>query len=250
MTINYSGLTTALGDLLIVPITNPASATPSSDTNFNNILPRIIDAGEQRIYRDCDFLTTRTTDYSTNLTSNSRQAALPTASLFVVVEGVNVITPIGAATPAAGKRNRLEIVSKDFLDVIWPVEQGGAYNTLPTYGVLLNTSTLIVAPTPDQNYMLEYTGTVRPAPMSASNTTTYLGTTYPDFFLAACMSFGFMYQRDVDAPAPGQQAMSALWEANYNTLKAEVIEEVQRQKTQGRNWSAYSQTPLSNPPRP
>jgi len=250
MSIAYTDLTTALGDLMVVTITSPSSATPSNDTNFNNILPRIIDSAEQRIYRELDFLYDRTTDSSTSLTANSRSATLPTANIFVVVQGVNVITP-AATAPAAGKRNRLEMVSKDVLDIIWPTEQGGVNNGLPTYGALLNTNTLIVAPTPDAAYILEYTGITRPIPMSSSNTTTYLGTTYPDLFLNACMVFGMLYQKDADLPQgapPGQDVTK--WETEYQKAKASVLSEIQRQKNQGQNWSNYSPTPESTPPRP
>lgn len=248
--IEYSDLTTALGDLLVVQITSPASATPSNDPNFNNILPRIIDDAEGRIYRELDFLYARVTDSSTALTSNSRSVPLPTANIFVVVQGVNVITPAGA-TPATGSRKRLELISKDALDLIWPIEQGGSANTVPQYCALLNTNTLIVAPTPDANYPLEYTGITRPAQMSSTNMTTYLGTTYPDLFLAACMVFGEMYQKDADLPAnapPGQDATK--WENAYQLRKKSVMDEIDRQKSQSTNWSNYNQTPLSAPARP
>lgn len=247
MSIAYSDLTTALGDLLVVQITSPASATPSNDTNFNNILPRIIDDAEQRIYRELDFLYDRTPDSSTTLTANNRQATLPTGNIFVVVQGVNVITPV-ATQPAAGKRNRLEMISKDMMDIIWPTEQGASLNGVPQYGCLLNTTTLLVAPTPDAAYVLEYTGITRPAPMSSSNTTTYLGTTYPDLFLAACMVFGELYQKDADQPQGAPAGMDASkWEQVYQARKASVLSEIQRQKNQGTNWSNYSPTPESMP---
>jgi hypothetical protein len=251
MSIAYSDLTTALGELMVVTITNSASATPSNDTNFNNILPRIIEAAEQRIYRELDFLYDRTTDSSTSLQSNSRSMALPTANTFVVVQGVNVITPAGAQ-PSSGSRNRLEMISKDVMDIIWPVEQGGAtYNAIPTYGCLLNTNTLLVAPTPNANYVLEYTGITRPPAMSSTNTTTYLGTTYPDLFLNACMVFGMLYQKDADLPqgAPAGADVTK-WETEYQKVKASVLSEIQRQKNQGQNWSNYSPAPESQPPRP
>ena len=235
---------------MVVTITDSTSATPSNNTNFNNILPRIIEAAEQRIYRELDFLADRTTDATTSLQSNSRAIAFPTANNFIVVQGVNVISPPGVS-PAAGTRNRLEMVSKDVLDIIWPIEQGGSKNGLPAYGALLNTGTLIVAPTPDKNYGLEYTGIIRPAPMSASNTTTYLGTTYPDLFLNACMVFGMLYQKDADLPQgapPGADVTK--WETEYQKAKASVLSEIQRQKGQGPNWSNYSPTPESQPPRP
>jgi hypothetical protein len=250
MSIAYTDLTTALGELMVVTITNSASATPSNDTNFNNILPRIIDAAEQRIYRELDFLYDRTTDSSTMLTANSRSATLPTANIFVVVQKINVITPAGAA-PAAGTRVPLEFLSKDALDIIWPIEQGGSANTVPQYYNLLNTTTLLVAPTPDQNYTLEYTGITRPAAMSSTNTTTYLGTTYPDLFLNACLVFGMLYQKDADLPQgapPGADVTK--WENEYQKAKTSVLEEIQRQKGQSTNWSPYQQTPLSTPSRP
>lgn len=250
MSITYSDLTTALGDLMVVTITNPASAAPSNDTNFNNILPRIIDDAEQRIYRELDFLYDREPDSSTSTTNNVRTVTLPTAKTFVVVQGLNAITPASTA-PAAGKRNRIEIVSKDFLDFIWPTEQGGSDNGLPRYGALLNTTTMLLAPTPDAAYVLEYTGITRPAAMSASNTTTYLGTTYPDLFLAACMVFGMLYQKDADLPQgapPGQDASE--WERVYQTRKESVLAEIQRQKGQSTNWTSFSPAPLSNPQRP
>lgn len=247
MTIAYSDLTTALGDLMVVQITSAGSATPSNDTNFNNILPRIIDDAEQRIYRELDFLYSRTVDSSTSLTQNLRTATMPTANIFVVVQKINVITP-AATSPSAGTRIPLERVSEDVLDIIWPKEQGGTANTVPQYYSQLNTTTIVVAPTPDAAYELEYIGITRPAPMSSTNTTTYLGTTYPDLFLAACMVFGMTYQKDADLPQgtpPGQDVSK--WEAIYKERKDSVLEEIQRQKGQSTNWSPYSATPLSNP---
>lgn len=248
MSITYSDLTTALGELLVYQISNPASATPSNDTNFNNILPRIIDDAEQRIYRELDFLAQRVPpDSSTALTANVRTAALPTATLFVVVQNINVITPT-ATQPAAGKRNQLELISKDVMDLIWPQEQGGTANTVPTYYCLLNNTTLLVAPTPDAAYVLEYTGIARPAPMSSANTITYLGTNYPDLFLAACMVFGMAYQKDADLPqgAPPGEDVSK-WESMYQKRKESAMEEAARQKGESTNWSPYSATPLSHP---
>lgn len=247
MAITYSDLTTALGDLLVVQITSAGSATPSNDTNFNNILPRIIDDAENRIYRELDFLYARKTDSSTSLTANSRIATLPTATNFIVMQGVNVITP-ASTQPAAGTRNRLLLISSDMMDIIWPTEQDPSLNTVPQYATLLNTGELLVAPTPDAAYVLEYTGIYRPAQMSSSNTTTYLGTTYPDLYLAACMVFGMAYQKDADLPAnapPGQDVTK--WENMYQERKKSAIEEAQRQKSQSTNWSPYSQTPLSTP---
>lgn len=251
MSMQYSDLTTALGDLLVIPIITPASATPSSSADFNNILPRIIDSAEQRIYRELDFLHLVTTDANTALTANSRTATLPTSvngvagAQFVVVQSASAITP-APATPLTGTRNPLERSSKAFIDMIWPTEQGGALNTVPQYFALVNDTTVIVAPTPDAAYKMEYTGVYRPAPMSASNTATYLGTNYPDIFLAACMVFGAAYQKNFSESADDPK-MAMSWESNYQSAKTSAMEEAQRQKSQSQNWSPYSPAPSSSP---
>lgn len=425
----YSNLTTALGELLVVTITDPASAAPSNDTSFNNILPSIINDAEQRIYRELDFLATRNTVYEANALANQRvmfipsttivlQGAniitnpnvmsqspgnnagdlfyetfgspnnqisiqdeysntanitvgqfiniltllstsadfptpfiqgpypitsisantpgvvlqylinLPTASTqgtivanspgmsFSTVSGSNIVTTnlplhglsvgsiitvgintlLGTSTtiaagdytvvsivdannftlnlptsardtagptfenqgaivlqylnnPVTGTKNRLEFVSKDALDILWPTDL--SEQDVPRYAAFIDNQTMALGPVPDQSYIVEFTGTFRPAPMSASNTTTYLGTTYPDLFLAACMVFGMLYQKDADQPqgaSPGQDMQK--WEQVYKERKVSALSEIQRQKGQGTNWSQYSPTPESSPPRP
>jgi len=413
----YPDLTTALGELMVVQITAPASATPSNDTNFNNILPNIINDAEQRIYRELDFLATRNNAWVPNALINQKYMKLP--STTIVMQGANIMTginpiethniatpnllsytagsnqavltdasaptaglvagdivdiinagetaadliiqgpypifqvspsliitlpfnafvnstttfkityisnfsniltmsniqgkfqgwpvgglwnvglpvtftaagyvlpvgsyPIVAASATArtlsiqvpviinsnevgtdignnlqvqylkngmgGTRNRIEIVAKDVLDILWPTdlsEQG-----VPRYGAFIDNQTLQLAPVPDQNYIVEFTGTFRPIPMSSGNQTTYLGTSYPDLFLAACMVFGMAYQKDADLPAnapPGQDVTK--WENMYQARKTSAMSEAQRQKSQGPNWSQYSPTPESNPSRP
>ncbi len=422
---DYSNLTTALGGLMVVPITNPASATPSSDTNFNNILPNIINDAEQRIYREIDFLRTRQSVTSNGFKANSRNVTLPTGTIvlqgantmtalsvladsddsnpptFIATENsslltivdlqgiptptglpdigswINVVTTIptinrnhvppqvqgyyqvvgydnfnggftvdvgavapfsgtdfgtaanftttqGSAevqvamtnhgfsigsiftvgiassgdaittipagnyvvtsipdsndftfnlpfnapssmnvnennniphfqyltNPVIGSRNRLEIMSKDAFDIIWPEDGAGTQGT-PKYGTLLDDQTLLVGPTPINSFLGEFTGIFRPAPISATNTSTYLSTTYPDLFLAACMVFGMLYQKDADQPQGAPPGMDAQkWEQVYEMRKSSVMDEIARQKGQSQNWSNYQQTPLSTPVRP
>lgn len=237
----YSDLVTAMGAVLVIPITNPSSATPSSNTDFNNILPRITEAAEQRIYRELDFLATRQEDYTVALSSSTRNATLPATN--IVLQSANVITPAGT-NPSAGVRNPLEIVSKDFIDQVWPNESVG--KTIPRYIAQLSATQVILAPTPDQAYKLETTGIFRPAPISSSNTSTYMSTMYPDLLLFACLVVAFGYQRDF-----GQQAddpkVAVSWESMYQTAKKSSLDEEQRRKSQSTNWSPFSEVPLSVP---
>jgi len=237
----WSDVTTALGDLLVVPITNSAIQAPSSSTDFNNILPRITEAAEQRIYRELDFLATRTTDATVSLSTTTRQSTLP--AQIIVLQGANFITPSGSS-PSQGTRNPLLIVSKDFIDQVWPTELANLGP--PEYLAQLNATTVIVAPTADMNYTLEVTGIYRPTPISAANPSTYISLNYPDLFLYACMVFGAAYQKDFSS-SDGDPKVAQSWEAQYQIAMKSSLEEEQRRKSQGTNWSSFSSTPQSAP---
>ncbi len=240
----YSDLTTQLGDLLQYVITDPTSAVPSNSTDFNNILPAIITDAEQRIYRELDFLATRMADASLSFTANSRTLTIPTQ--IIIVQEVNVITP-ASTPPSTGLRNPVQPVSLNYLNFTWPQETGIGATGVPTIGSMQDATTLIVAPTPDTTYKVEFVGIFRPDPMSSTNTTTYLGTNYPDLFLAACMVFALQFQRDVRADQP---ELIVNWEAMYQARKSSAFPEIQRQKWSSTGWSALQETPLANPPRP
>lgn len=237
----WSELTTALGDLLVVPITNAASQTPSSNTDFNNFLPRITEDAEQRIRRELDFINTRTTNSTVTLSITSRQNTLP--SQIIVLEAANFITP-ASTQPSGGTRNSLFVVDMDVIDAIWPQEL--SQQQAPEYLAQLNDTTIVVAPTPDQAYVLECRGRFMPIPISASNATTYVSLNYPDLLLFACMVVATGYQRDFGAQSDDPK-MAISWESQYQIAKTSAMEEEQRRKSQAPNWSPYQQTPQSAP---
>lgn len=230
--ISYSNLTTQLTDLLEYPLVDAASATPSSDANFNSILPAIINDAEQRIYREIDFLNTRTQDSTLPVTINSRNFTIP--SEIVVVESVALIVPNGSA-PAVGARVYPLRISVDALNLVWPQESlTAAPQQDQCWYAMLSNSQMLIAPTPDKAYTAEITGVFRPTPMSASNPTTYLGTNFPDLFLAACCVFGFGYfQRDLGkdiGQGNPQSGMVQAWEDAYQRRKQSVIDEERRRR--------------------
>lgn len=239
----YSDLITAIAVVIQYSITNPASANPSTNADFNNFLPRILEGAEQRIYRELDLLATREEDLSVTVSTTTRKNTLPASN--IVLQSANIITPAGAEPTTAGaSRNGLEIVSKDFIDQIWPQETVG--QTVPKYIAQLSATQIILAPTPDQPYILETTGIFRPAPISSTNVETYISITYPDLMLFACLVIAMGYQRDF-----GQQAddpkIAMTWETMYQAAKKSSLDEEQRRKSQSTNWSPYSETPLSTP---
>lgn len=225
--IQYSDLTTQLTDILEYPLVSASSATPSSDPNFNNILPAIINDAEQRIYREVDFLNDREQDSTLPVTVSSRNFTIP--SEIIVVQSLALIVP-SPDTPEVGSRISLLRTSVDALNALWPQEsvtsapvQNQAY-----YAMLSNTQALI-APTPPEAYTAEVTGVFRPTAMSSTNTTTYLGTNFPDLFLAACCVFAFGWQRDFGAQSEDPQAGNS-WEALYQTRLKSVLDEEARRR--------------------
>lgn len=228
--ITYSQLVSAIGNLIV--------DTGSSD--FTAILPQMIQQAENRIYRELDLLSSRTSDTSVTLVAGTRTATCP--STINIVEGVSILTPVGQ--PVANcRRNVLERTSLDFLDFAYGQESTTAQ---PGYFAMKTDTAIVFGASPDSAYTIEITGTAQPTAMSNSVQTSYLGNYYPDLLLAASMVFASAWQKDYGTQSDNpQQAQS--WESQYQTLFKSAFEETQRQKSQDPNWTPFSPTPLSTP---
>ena len=234
----YSNFCSAVGDLLIVPITSPTTASPSSDPNFNTILPRAIEYAEQRMYRELDLMQTFTSA-QVPTTANVRSINVPAS--MIVLNSLYVITPAGASKDDVGAvRNVVLRTSIDGLNFIWPSGQSTAgTGVIPKYFATQTDVAIAMAPAPDGVYNVEFYGTFRPTPLSASNTTTTLTTYLPDVFLACSMIFFSGYQRDYGAMSDDPK-MAQSWETQYQTLKASATEEIARAKSQSSLWAPFS----------
>ena len=210
-------------------------AVSSTTADFQTMLPGLIDYAEQRAYRDLDLLSTIVKDASATLTTNNRNFTLPTASgRFVTVQGVNVVTPVSTA-PDSGIRNELLPISRDYLDAVWNSVSGA---TVPVYFAMMTDQTLIVGPWPDNSYTIEVVGTIRPAPLTASNTTTFLTLYLPDLFIAAGMIFASGYMRNYGSQSDNPQ-MAVSWESQYNTLLASAKPEELRKRFANIGWTSH-----------
>src|SRR6202000_1828424 len=136
--------------------------------------PTMIDDAEQRICREVDFLgaVVTTTDV---LSTGTR--VLNWSNAFFVVESLNVITPVTATTADQGTRNPVLPASREVCNFLFPSLTASG---VPQYFGRVTQSTAVLAPFPDQAYTVEITGTQRPIPLSASNTTTFISTYLPD----------------------------------------------------------------------
>lgn len=237
MALTYNTYTTSLANLLVVPVDN---------VDFVQVLPNIIDDAEQRIYRELDLLSTVVRQNGT-LTSGSRTFNLPGSGtdIFVTTDELNVITPATQNDPEQGTRVGLVPTSREFLDFTFPSSDGAG---VPEYYAMLTQSTVLVGPWPDAAYTVEVVGTKRPAPLSASNQTTFLSQYLPDVLLAASMVFASGYQMNFSAMADNpQQGVS--WESHLKTLLASANVEEMRKKYAAEAWSSKQPTPLATPPR-
>lgn len=237
MALTYATFVTSLANMLVVQTT---------DSRFVTALPNIIDYAEQRIYRDLDMLNTVTRDSSTALTAGNRNFNLPTANqTFIVVENFNVITPAGTTNPESGTRNPLVECSKEVLDFLFPSSTGSA---VPVYFAPITQNAWIVGPWPDQSYQLEVVGTFRPAPLSASNTTSLLSVFLPDLFLTAALIFGAAEQKNFGAMSDDPKA-AVSFEAQYQTLLTSAQTEEMRKKFVAQGWSSKQPAPIATPAR-
>jgi hypothetical protein len=135
--------------------------------------------------------------------------------------------------------------SKEYLDVVYPSAAGDG---VPIYFAPISQQDWILGPWPDAAYTVEVVGTIRPAPLSLANQTTFLSQYLPDVFLAAAMVFAAGYQQNFSAMGDNpQQALT--WEAHVKPLiDSAKVEEI-RKKFGSQGWSSKSPDPIATPPR-
>ena len=234
MSLTYSTYTTTIANLIEISVT---------DSNFQQILPSMIDDAEIRICQDVDFLGLVVTDSSVTLTGGNRNANWN--PLFFVINAINAITPAGTTNPDLGTRNPILPANPEVCDFLYPSSTGSG---IPQYFGRVTQSTAVLAPWPDQNYTLEIRGTQRPTPLSSTNTTTFISTYLPNLLVAASMIYAAAYQQNFSATGDNP-AQGVNWKGHYDDiLKSSVIEQA-RMKFEAEGWSPQQPSPIANPPR-
>lgn len=219
---------------------------PVNDPNFVTALPNIIDDAEQRLYRELDLLSTRV-DQTGVLTPLNRTFVLPGTGnfTFIVVEQMNVITPSSVTDPVLGTRHPMSPVSKEYLDATWPSAEAAG---VPSLFAPLTQQRWLVGAWPDEPYTVEVVGTIRPAPLSASNQVTFLSQSLPDVFLAAALVMSAGYQLNFSAAGDNPQA-GVTWETHVKTLLDSAKVEEIRKKFGSQGWTSKEPDPIATPPR-
>ena len=238
MSYTYSTWITQFSNLLVIG---------STDSNFLTMTQGAIDYGEQRLYRELDLLATRVTDASTTVSSGNRNFTLPTGTgTFLVVEGINTISPVGLSATSSGSRNPAMFTSREVIDVCYP--SNSVVTGVPLFAAMASNTQVILGPAPDAAYTVEVIGTQRPTTLSSANTTTILTTMLPDLWMAATMIYGTGYQRDFGGQADDPK-QSGSWENMYNTLIQSANVEELRKRYQSQGWTNQTPNQIVTPQR-
>jgi hypothetical protein len=244
----YDEIVSSLQTMCEVPLNG-------SDDNFQRIVPAMFLYADGRIYRELLFLANEITQ-PVQLSARNREVVLPPA--VINLRGVNICTPVTTSITMNTIRTPLERIPPQVLDYLWPqplyrpnVPQkyamiGGVASASPPQ---MMQHVLRFMPTPDQPYLIEVLGDIRPDPLSPANPTTYLSVTYPELFLCACMIFAAGYQRDFGAQADDPQRAQS-WQAQYDYLKSGVMLEVARMRGEGPGFTAEPPAPAAQPRAP
>jgi hypothetical protein len=189
----------------------------TSDSNFQAILPTLLDDGEQRLYRELDLLASIVTVTGT-LTANNRLFALPTGSGHIlVVESINIID-------GGGTRHPLTKATRDGINFLYPTDTAPSSPSYPKDFARIDDLSVMIGPAADQAYTAEIAATIRPAPISAANPTTFLSSYLSDLLFAAVMISAAGYMREFGSQADDPK-MAVSWESQFQEKLASAKKE-------------------------
>jgi hypothetical protein len=175
----------------------------------------ILDA-EWRIQRDVDSDNNRAYATATIIAAQPYVSTPLLTSQTLIIREAQII-PGGAYT---GPNAVVEYRDTGFINEYNATNAQG----LPKYFSYWNENQLVLAPIPDLTYTMQLNYTLKPAGLSASNTTTYLSQQFPSGLLYACLveAYGFL---------KGPADMIQFYEQKYQSmLQGFSIEQMGRRR--------------------
>ena len=157
----------------------------SANVLTDSILNDMIENVEFRILRDVDSDNNRR--YATaNVLANTRFIDTPTNAL--VIRSAQIVDSDGTA--ADDNREFLQFRDTSFMSEFNPTGATG----VPKYYSMWDEDTIVMAPTPNATYTIQLNYILKDPGLSATNTTTYLSTYFPNGLLYACLAeaYGFL----------------------------------------------------------
>jgi len=184
----------------------------------STILDGFISDAEFRILRDVDSDNNR--QYAqADIVAGQRYVNTPLVSdETLVIRSVQITNSTGGADNSS--RAFLEYRDTNFISEYNPTGVQG----LPKYYSYWDENTIVLAPTPDQNYNMQINYILKPTGLSSSNTETYLSKEFPNGLLYACLveAYGFL---------KGPADMIQFYEGKYQqALQGFTVEQMGRRR--------------------
>ena len=184
----------------------------------STILDGFISDAEFRILRDVDSDNNRAYAQA-DIIAAQRYVNTPLISdQTLIIRSVQITNSTGGADNSS--RAFLEYRDTNFISEYNPTGVQG----LPKYYSYWDENTIVLAPTPDQNYNMQINYILKPAGLSSSNTTTYLSKEFPNGLLYACLveAYGFL---------KGPADMIQFYEGKYQqALQGFTVEQMGRRR--------------------
>ena len=183
----------------------------SEDTSpeFIAEIPDIIARAEDRVFFDVPKLRSFRTKETGTLTAATK-TMMPSTTDLRTIRAMHITV--------AGAETVVEKRSDTFVDDYTP---DPTTTGVPKYYSEDDATTISFAPTPDINYPYTVRITVMPTRLSASNTTTYLATTYPSVMLKAAYLESAIYLHYLAADI-------AMRQTDYDDAASKLATEVER----------------------
>ena len=189
-----------------------------SNVFTSTIVDGFISDAEFRILRDVDSDNNRSYAQA-DIVAGQRYVNTPLINdETLVIRSVQITNSTGGADNSS--RSFLEYRDTNFISEYNPTGVTG----LPKYYSYWDENTIVLAPTPDQNYNMQINYILKPAGLSGSNTETYLSKEFPNGLLYACLveAYGFL---------KGPADMIQFYEGKYQqALQGFTVEQMGRRR--------------------
>jgi len=204
----YAELVTKIRDYTEVDVTVFTSTIINgfiSDAEFRIL--RDVDSDNNRSYAQADII------------AGQRYVNTPLINdETLIIRSVQITNSTGGANNSS--RSFLEYRDTNFISEYNPTGVQG----LPKYYSYWDEDTIVIAPTPDQNYNMQINYILKPNGLSVSNTQTYLSKEFPNGLLYACLveAYGFL---------KGPADMIQFYEGKYKqALEGFTVEQMGRRR--------------------
>ena len=189
-----------------------------SNVFSSTILNGFISDAEFRILRDVDSDNNRSYAQA-DIVAGQRYVNTPLINdETLIIRSAQITNSTGGANNSS--RSFLEYRDTSFISEFNPTNVTG----VPKYYSYWDENTIVLAPTPDQNYNMQINYILKPAGLSSSNTTTYLSKEFPNGLLYACLveAYGFL---------KGPADMIQFYEGKYKqALEGFTVEQMGRRR--------------------